>query len=106
MKLTALCKGIFLLKIPFSKSMRVMKLIVFFMFAACLQVSANGYSQKISISGKDVSLEKVCKEIERQSGYLFWYESGLLNSSIKVSVSLKDADVNTVLDATFKEVGS
>lgn len=102
MKLTALCKGVFTLKIPLPKSMRIMKLIVFFMVATCLQVSANGYSQKISISGSNVTLEKVCREIEKQSDYLFWYESGLLKPSMKVSVSLIDADLNTVLDATFK----
>lgn len=82
--------------------MRIMKLIVFFMVAACMQVSANGYSQKITISGKNIPLEKVCREIEKQSGYLFWYESGLLSSSGKVNVSVKDADVNTALNATFK----
>ncbi len=40
-----------------------MKLTAFFLLAICLQVSAFTYSQKVTLSGKNVSLRWVFKEI-------------------------------------------
>lgn len=103
MKLNVVCKGIFFSEIFPPKTIRIMKMIIFFMIAACLQVSAKSFSQKITISEKNVSLEKVFQEIEKQSGYLFWYESSLLDPNIKVSIHVKDAPIEPVLDACFKD---
>jgi hypothetical protein len=42
-----------------NKTLRIMKLIAIMLLAAVMQVSARGYSQLISVTGKNVSLEKV-----------------------------------------------
>ena len=73
----------------------------FLLLAACLQVSAKGYSQKISLSVREASLEKVFKEIQRQSGYSFWYKTRQLNGAAKVTLDLKNASLEEALVKCF-----
>jgi TonB-linked SusC/RagA family outer membrane protein len=80
-----------------------MKLTAIFLFAACLQVSAAGYSQKVTLSQNNVSLKKVFKEIENQSGYHFFYKDRLLRQAENVSINVKGASVEEVLDECLKE---
>jgi hypothetical protein len=51
-----------------TKMLLVMKLTAFLVLLFCLQVSANGYAQRVTISEKNVSLVKVFREITRQTG--------------------------------------
>jgi len=85
----------------FTKTMRIMKTTAIFLFAVCLQVSARGYSQKITISEKNVPLEKVFGLIERQSGYQFWYDQQLLEGAGAVNLSVKDASLEQALQKLF-----
>jgi iron complex outermembrane receptor protein len=79
-----------------------MKMTVFLVLAACLQVSARGYSQKISLSVREVPLEKVFKEIQRQSGYSFWYKTRQLDQAAKVTLDLKNATLEEALRQCFE----
>ncbi|KAH0543433.1 hypothetical protein GP486_008578, partial [Trichoglossum hirsutum] len=74
----------------------------FLLLAACLQVSAGGYSQKITLSVREAPLEKVFKEIERQSGYSFWYPSRHLDNASKVTLQLRDVPLEDVLQKCFE----
>ena len=96
MKLTVLCKDRPVNRLLPSKTLLIMKLTAF-LLATCLQLSANGFSQKITISEKNAPLEKVFKEIEKQSEYLFWYEADLLGSDMKVTISVRNAHLEKVL---------
>ena len=79
-----------------------MKLGIIFLFAASLHVSANGFGQKITISQKNVSLEKVFKEIRKQSDYFFIYNNQNVEKASKVNIDVKDATIQEVLDQCFK----
>ena len=78
------------------------KLTAVLLVTACLQVSAKGYSQKVTLSENDVSLKKVFKEIRRQTGFLFFYSDEILQQARKVSVHLRDAPLKQVLDSCFR----
>lgn len=80
-----------------------MKMTVFLLLAACLQVSAKGYSQKISLSVREASLGQVFKEIQRQSGYSFWYKTKQLDQAAKVTLDLKNASLEEALRQCFKD---
>jgi TonB-linked SusC/RagA family outer membrane protein len=80
-----------------------MKMTVFLLLAACLQVSAKGYSQKISLSVREASLGQVFKEIQRQSGYSFWYKTRQLDQAAKVTLDLKNASLEEALRQCFKD---
>jgi len=84
------------------KTLLIMKFIIILLFAACLQVSATGYSQTITLSQNNVSLKKVFREIERQSGYNFLYKDKLIRETANVSINMHDASVEAVLVECFK----
>jgi TonB-linked SusC/RagA family outer membrane protein len=86
-----------------TKTFRIMKIISFLIFAACLQVSANGTAQTISLSQHNVSLKSIFKEIEKQTSFQFFYNDRLLEEAKNVSIDIKDATLSQALDACFKD---
>lgn len=84
------------------KTMLVMKITIVLLTAACLQVSASGYSQNVTFSGKDVPLKKIFKAVEKQTGYVFFYDAGLLRKISPVSVDVKNVSLSAFLDECFK----
>jgi len=85
-----------------TKTWLVMKMTAFLLLVACMQVTANGFSQKINLSIREGSLEKVFKEIQRQSGYSFWYKTHQLDKAPKVTLELKDAGLEEALKKCFE----
>ncbi|WP_165798548.1 SusC/RagA family TonB-linked outer membrane protein [Chitinophaga costaii] len=79
-----------------------MKWTAFFILAACLQVSARGYAQRINISAHNVTLDAVFKEIEHQSNYYFVYRDEWLHATAKVDVSIQNATIEEALKLCFK----
>ncbi|MGN6179903.1 MAG: hypothetical protein ACTHNW_12020, partial [Mucilaginibacter sp.] len=79
-----------------------MKLVIFIMILACLQASATGYAQQVTLSEKNVSLKKVFSVIQKQTDYIVWYESSLLQGTHKVDVSLDHATLQQALAICFK----
>jgi hypothetical protein len=88
-----------------TQMLRVMKLTAVILLAACLQVSANGYSQKVTLNMQNVTFEKVFKEIKRQTGFLFLYNNLELKKVGKISVSVKDEDIEVVLTKCLSYTG-
>ncbi|WP_244518963.1 TonB-dependent receptor [Parapedobacter composti] len=71
-----------------------------------MQVSAvviELWAQPVDLSLKEASLESTLKEITKQSGYIFWYEEGLLKNSNKVTLRGRDMDVKQVLEQIFEK---
>jgi iron complex outermembrane receptor protein len=80
-----------------------MKMTAFLILTACLQVSATGHAQKISLSVKEAPLEKVFRAIQRQSGYSFWYNTKQLEKATKVTIDLKNASLEEALSKCFQD---
>ncbi|WP_290790776.1 SusC/RagA family TonB-linked outer membrane protein [Flavihumibacter sp. UBA7668] len=81
----------------------LMKLTTILLLAACLQVSARGLAQKITLSEKNASLQRIFKLIHKQTGYQFFYETELLDRYGNVNVEVKDAPLEKVLAICFNE---
>lgn len=93
-------------KVPLMRALspqfrKVMKLTAVFLTLAFLQVSAKSFPQ-ITLSLKNVPVEKVFFEIERQAGYGFLYTRAMLSGLPKVTVKVKNSTVSEVLDECFK----
>ncbi len=86
-----------------AKTFLIMKMIVLIILAICLNASAKGYSQKLTLSQKDVSLQKVFKEISRQTGYTFVYTESLLQKAKKITITTTNASLEDVLEECFKD---
>lgn len=81
----------------------MMKLTAFFLMVTFLQVSAGGYTQNVSISLKDVTVDKLFKEIENQTEYHFFYNEKLIKNSKNITIDVKNVSVESVLQECIKE---
>jgi TonB-linked SusC/RagA family outer membrane protein len=77
------------------------KILIISLLATTLQLSATGFTQTITMSKKSVPLEQVIKEIEKQSGFHFFYNERLLESAYKVSIEVKNATLESTLEKCF-----
>ncbi len=104
MNLTALCSFRTIRRETTIKTLRIMKLTAIILLAACLQVSANGFSQKVTLSMKNAPLQKVFKEINKQTGFQFFYKDILLKQAGKINIEVKDAAIDVVLKQCFNNL--
>lgn len=79
-----------------------MKLTAIFLLIICLQAHARSYSQSISLSLKNAPLEQVFNEIQRQSGYSFVYNNGILQRARNIDIVVSGATVEDVLNLCIK----
>lgn len=80
-----------------------MKLTVVLITLALLQVSAEGISQNVTYSGKNVPLEKVFMAIKKQTGFTFFYNVADLEKAGRVTLDVKDAPLKTALQESLKD---
>ncbi len=79
-----------------------MKLTAILLTIAFLQVYAKGLPQ-ITLSLKNVHMEKVFQEIERQAGVGFLYTKHMLADLPKVTIQVRNASVDEVLNECFQD---
>jgi TonB-linked SusC/RagA family outer membrane protein len=89
-----LCDGIGL----WPKTLRVMKLIILILTTAILQVSASSYAQKVTLNMRNASLDKVFREIRKQTDFDFFYTDNLGVENRKVDINIKDVYLVDALD--------
>lgn len=80
-----------------------MKLICVLMIAACVQVSAGSFAQTVSASFTNSPIEKVFKEITRQTGYSFIYQRNQLEQTTPVTLSVKNEQLEQLLRKCFEK---
>lgn len=103
MKLTALCFSCQARK-KITKTLLMMKLIAIFLLGICLQLSATGFAQRVTLSEKNVTLQKIFSQIHQQTGHQFFYEDALLDKSGKVDIHVKNVSLEEALKLCFKNL--
>ncbi|MBN9383535.1 MAG: SusC/RagA family TonB-linked outer membrane protein [Chitinophagaceae bacterium] len=83
------------------KTLLIMRLTIILLLACILQAGARGTAQTVTLSVNNLSLEKVCKEIQRQTGYYFVYAGDLNRNSRVISVSMNGVNINSALAQVF-----
>ena len=84
------------------KILRGMKLTILFSLTIIFQVNAATFAQnKITLSKSNASFEKVLKAIGKQSGYDLVYISKSIKTGKPVSISVKGASLESVLEQVF-----
>jgi len=84
------------------KSLLAMKLLILLTVVSCLQVSATGYGQTVTLSVKNTTLEKVFKEVRMQTGFSFVYTREQLKNSLPVTCNVEKAELKEVLSVCFR----
>jgi TonB-dependent starch-binding outer membrane protein SusC len=79
-----------------------MKLTIAFLFLTTVQVYAVGTdAQTVSISKKNIPLQDVFKQINRQTGLDFVYDMKVIQRAGKIDLNVKNMDVRDVLKLCF-----
>jgi len=78
------------------------KLIFLFLIFTLFCVSGTAIAQNITISGKNISLAKLFKSIENQTGYVFFYSPDVLNDAKTVSIQASGKKLTEVLNYCLK----
>jgi TonB-dependent starch-binding outer membrane protein SusC len=86
-----------------AKLLLVMRITTVFLLVGALHVSAGGFGQTVSYSGKNVSLEKVFSAIKDQTGYVFFYKLPDLADAKPVTIELKNVPLEMALDKILKD---
>jgi TonB-linked SusC/RagA family outer membrane protein len=79
----------------------MIRLTTVILIATFMQVSASSFGQRITINAKNTALEKVLKDIRQQSGYDFLFSEALISSSKPISIAVKNATIEEVLEKCF-----
>ena len=94
-------------KKPWIPIFRIMKLTAILLFVSLIAMSAPTYSQytKLNLTAKNSSLIDIFRQIEDQSEFYFYFKKEELKSKDLVSVEIKDAFVNEILDQVLAKTG-
>jgi TonB-linked SusC/RagA family outer membrane protein len=84
------------------KCLLIMKLTLILSLAFVLHAGARGTAQTVTLSVTNTSLEKVCKEIERQTGYYFVYAKDMNKEDRLISVKVDHAGIEEALRGVFQ----
>jgi TonB-linked SusC/RagA family outer membrane protein len=89
------------------KVLFIMKITTLFVFAFVMQISANVYSQKtrLQVDFKQASVLEVINEIEKKTGFTFFYSSDVLNTGQTISLSCKNLSLDEFLSKFCEQTG-
>ncbi|QDW27905.1 SusC/RagA family TonB-linked outer membrane protein [Pedobacter sp. KBS0701] len=88
----------------FPKLWRVMRLTTIIILITLMQVSAAGFAQNVTLNHKNVSLEKIFREIHRQTGYDFLYNRDIIMKKQSVNLSAYNQPLEAVLNSCLDKL--
>jgi TonB-linked SusC/RagA family outer membrane protein len=81
-----------------------MRITAFILIITCLHVSAGGFAQEqITLSENNTPIDRLFREIRRQTRYQFLYTDRQLASAKKVTIHVRNASLQEVLELCFRE---
>ena len=95
------CRPVYKRRHGITKTLLVMKLTSIFLLGVCLQVTAHVHSQTVSFSGTNVPLEKVFTVVEKQTGYVFFYDEAILKDTRPVSIKAENYSLQLFLSCVL-----
>jgi len=84
------------------KTLRIMKMTIFILLITCMQVAARSNGQTVTFSLKHVSVQKVFREVSRQTGVSIVYDEFLFKGLLPVTIEVKDATIPEVMAKCLK----
>lgn len=85
------------------KALRIMKLTGIIFLVLTLNVNATTFGQNVSISQRNTNLERLMKEIRKQTGLYFIYSNELLEKAKPITLHVNNQNVNEVLQEVFRD---
>lgn len=82
---------------------KAMRLLTIFLFASSLTVSANSFSQHVSFSAKGLPLKQLFQAVEKQTGFVFFYNKQLLADTKPVSIVAENMPLSQFLETVLRD---
>lgn len=76
-----------------------MRLTMLMLLAVTLSASASVSSQTVTLSARNIPVEKVFREIKKQTGFVFFYDESVFNKGEKLNLQLTNASIDDALKA-------
>jgi len=76
----------------------------FFLLLYTFPLNARSFAQTVTINRNQVTIDEVFRDIHKQTGYEFIYNSDVLPAKKTVNIHVTNASVNTVLDICLKDL--
>jgi TonB-linked SusC/RagA family outer membrane protein len=86
-----------------ASTLKAMRIVIFFLFATSLTVSANSWSQTVTLSANGLPLKSVFTLVEKQTGFVFFYNKQLLTNVKPVTVSAQNMPLGDFLQVVLKD---
>jgi TonB-linked SusC/RagA family outer membrane protein len=85
------------------KLLRIMNFLAIFLLAGSLQLSAAVYSQKVTITGKNLSFGEVLKIVKRQTGYQAIFDPALVKAVPPITLHVSNYDLTDLLNLCLRD---
>ena len=82
---------------------KAMRLLTIFLFATSLTVSANSFSQNVSLSAKGLPLKQLFQAVEKQTGFVFFYNKQLLTNTNPVTIAADNMPLSEFLESVLRD---
>lgn len=79
-----------------------MRLTIVLLIVSLMQVSASTFGQQITMNLKKASLESVFREIRKQSGYNFYYDTDVLAQQQHINIVVSKKSIEETLNVALK----
>ncbi len=86
----------------YAKFMRIMKITVFILLTTSLQLAARSDAQTVTLSLKNVNIQKVFKEISKQTGISILYNEDIFKELSPVTIKVRNASIDEVMGKCLK----
>lgn len=86
-----------------SSMIKAMRMLTFFLFAATLTVSAKSFSQNVTLSAKGLPLKTMFSTVEKQTGFVFFYNRQLLANTKPVTISAQNMPLGEFLKTVLND---
>lgn len=83
----------------FQKILLVMRLTTVMLIISLMQVSAAGLAQRVTLNERNASLDKLFREMRRQTGYDFLFNIESIKESKRVDVNIKNVPLEEALNS-------
>ncbi len=81
-----------------------MRITTLLILVISLHLSAKTTAQKITLVSDNISMEQFFNRLEKQTGYSFLLENGVVSKDERISVNVKEVTLETVLDQILKPI--
>ncbi|RLJ75143.1 TonB-linked SusC/RagA family outer membrane protein [Pedobacter alluvionis] len=84
--------------------MRLHFILLLLLFTVIVALADDVKAQSITLEAKATPMYQVFKQIEKQTGYLFWYKGKMLGKNTPITASINNLQLKPALDKIFANI--